>query len=386
MTERRELTIGEESPSFDIDVALNTKNFPEFLAKYAEHHHLDHTEIASNQVEAQTAHESFEKSAKITVELQKILKENFKNEVGVSISEDDLEPVRQHVESQSIESPENISKILGAVERFQALPKKIEALEKEFQQKVVAQEIEGGPDFLNRKLMLEAAQKKPAFARVRSLFEKNPDRKRELKDQIRGHREAKRMGLKKGEDVEGALRQLQNLEEIAELEKQSKELFSVSRMEIFEELGPVKDVIQEVKKRAVTRLEEARQGAQSLKEMEEVYESYKKLEKTGESGVDWLEEADGGLDTYMELQVEEWATKEIGRAVDDFSTEGKGALTKLEKTLAPFLSKESLAGKNDTETREFVTDALERIMGELSGEDGNIKKILIGRILTKAWS
>src|SRR6185312_4506828 len=102
---KREKIIAQtEAQEFDIDKALNTKGFAEFLAAHQDAETFD----MDNPVEVGKRFEAFGVKEVVKKELKGIFSEHIQKEMGMKLDSNDLESVDAHLDKLAIENPDEL--------------------------------------------------------------------------------------------------------------------------------------------------------------------------------------------------------------------------------------------------------------------------------------
>src|ERR1035437_17484 len=99
---------------FDIDQALNNKNFLKFLGKHPDAGDFD----MKNPAEVGKRFETFEKKGVAAEGLKQVYKDHIEKSMDIKLSPADLEAIEDEIERRAIESPEDVATKVQELAQF----------------------------------------------------------------------------------------------------------------------------------------------------------------------------------------------------------------------------------------------------------------------------
>jgi len=378
---------------FNIDEALNTKGFPEFLAQFP-----DSEKVVDDAEEMEKRFGAFEKKSEVTKNMRELFRVQIQQETGLRLTDKDLEAVETLIGKEALANPERIGEIAGMIDDYRGNAEDIGKMEAEIQRY-------GGDAAIAGKLA-ELKEKKDKFGfapfasgqgvlqtAVLSLFE----RAGTLFGRMKGFdsqaiedysRVKKEFGLS-GKAVEEEFTKIENeikfIEDAVEAKAAALKEFSRLRVEVMEGFLPVAEVMKAAKTRAQDRLTAmlADVGKDfTLKKADETEDFLAKLQEASASGnTDYLEGVDAAkftkdLNALIETKVGEQLVEAINK-----SPIANGSLAALEKALEKFRGEEKIGSREGDEVKAFIIETLANVSGD--AKTPAPKKILINRVIAK---
>jgi hypothetical protein len=403
-TTRPEATATPEA--FDIDKALNTKGFLEFLGKHPDAAEFD----MKDEGEMQERFETFEKKETVKSDLQKIFVDNIEKEMGIKLSPADKEAIEAEIERRSVESPEDIHRQeqeladfaqanrdmndaweeLNTLGYFEAddvigdFKTKIDALSKE---KDAIGLVKNYTGFIgNGRLIADILFTSPR--RANSLMQNVID----TRDKVE-----KRYGTQDKKQLEGFETSIEaqiadhnetiaKITEVAGKYTLAQKGFTELQKNLLGDMAGFTAFTEIIKQKAQAALSEmmAKGTLSSFDKAQAHLEQLRTARESSLTGVDPLE----GMDEEMFQQMLDAAAEEkvkdhITEAVLDAKM-GNNALSNLEKSLSAYTTKENIGSKDADESKQFVIDTITEIRDEMGdNEEARIKKLMLARVLVK---
>lgn len=421
--EMEEIIAQSEAKGFDTDKALNTKGFLEFLAAHPKSDTFDMGDVG----EVQKRFETFEVKGRVGKELKELYSSHIEKEMGIKLDAGDQTSIDKHIEKMAIENPEKILEIQDSLKMFKELPVEIGKLEEQLAQLGKVGELATKLDVLrNDKINLETTKESLGFVgkskltlktlvcyakAVPMLFEVLPKikfsdayaedvlkRQSEINRQW-GAREAvkDKFGKLDKEQTGKILTEVES--EIVSIEKTLASINNIEKLKILSQdvfgdlrkelLGGVSDIAEltvAIQSKVNAQFQEmTRTGTiKSMDQAQARFESLRTVAETTETGVNPLGAIDAdALQEALDIAMERMASQQILETVLRANM-GTNALTKLEKSLEPFLEREKIGSKEGDEARELISKTLENVAKNLgTTNEDKAKKLMIARILIK---
>ncbi len=415
----------EKIEESDIDKALNTKGFAEFLAAHPDAGNFD----MSNEGDVEKRFETFETKELMKKELIEIYSSHIEKEMGVKLDATDHASIDAYLESEAIENPEKLLDIKESMKRFKELPIEIsnceeqlgelgkapnfkaelDALKKDQADLEIAKEYTGffGKAAINLESFAMLAKMFPlafhdlGLAKMEKYEKKHDEAANAHDDKVAAIRavEEKYGKLKKDEaenilygireriqTIEatlGAIDATQNYKEISE------QLFTAYRKELLGGISNVKGLAKSIQLKVLGQFKAmtTHGNIKIMDNIQERFDALKKVAATTETGVNPLGQMkEEVVQERMNVVIEKAASEEIMKFVQKANL-GTNALTNLEKVLEPYFKREKMGSRNKEETRRFVYETLELAAGNLGNSNvDQAKKLMIARILIKMKS
>ncbi len=408
---------------FDIDKALNTKGFAEFQAAHPE---SDKFDMEDGEAIRQRF-EVFETKTAVSKELKQLYSGHIEKEMGIKLDAKDLSSIDAHLENQAINSPEEFMEIKERLDAFRELPLQISALEKQLAELGGVEELKATLEGLQKdEANLETAQKykgiigktKVAFQFVSFAAAAQPlllevlfpgvklkknflgvgDKYNQVSEALGSLSSVKekfgKMGKKDinslqeniGDQIHGIENVLASVQQIDKLKSLSQEMFGNMRKELLGGVSDITGLTESIQAKAMAQFKEiVKSGStKSLDQAQERFEALRSVAVSTETGVNPLggineEEFQKRVDAGLEKAASEEIMQTLMRA-----NLGSNALTKLEKSLEPFLNREKIGSKEGEEAREFIANALKEAADNLGNTtEDKAKKSIVARILIK---
>lgn len=416
----------EENES-NIDKALNTKGFAEFLAQ-----HPDAEEFDMNDEDAiNKRFEVFESKSIVAKGIKELYSGHIEKEMGIKLDSNDLATIERHIEEQAINNPDEIINLREQLNSFKEEPKKIAELEKQLAQlgnvdnlskrleslRTDADNIESGKKYLGfvGKSRLAYHLVKVAFKTIpvdvemstgfklsskeyndRAIYERiNLEKSWDSADAV-----TKKYDKMNGEKAESLLEQINaeiettqaTLDKIAEIESlksESQNLFASMRSELLGGVAGMAELTKSIQTKVADQLRElAEKGTiKAYDQAQARYESLRSVAESTETGVNPIRPYFGEyLQDYLDASLEKEVSSQIEKTLLNAKM-GDNALTKLEKELEPFLKREKIGSKSGDEVRELISEVFTKVSDSLGDSvEHKAKKLLISRILIRMKS
>ncbi len=390
---------------FDIDKALNTKGFLEFLGKHPDAAEFD----MKNGEEVSKRFETFQKKESVKGGLKDLYVKHIQEEMGIKLSPEDLEAIEGEIETRAINSPEDVVARGTELAQFAEVTKSMTEAWNELNQ-LGYFEAEGNIEGLKKMIETVSAEKSSItlvkdyvgfFGNAHFLKDiltmprpslgmlKDINATRAQVETKYGTNDKKKLaGIEK--NLEDTLAQynerIAKMTEVAGRYTVAQEGFANLQKNLLGEMAGFKAFTGIVQRKAQGALDEmmAKGTLSSFDKAQAQLEKLKAAREKSETGVDPLE----GMDEEMFQQMLDAAAEE---KVKDHITEavlnakmGNNALSNLEKSLSTFITKENVGSKDAEESRQFVLDTISEIREELGdNEEARMKKVMLARVLVK---
>ncbi|GEM_PF-3128807 len=405
---------------FDVDAAMNTDGFLEFMAKHPEAGSLDMEDTAA----LEQRFEAFKVKDEVTTGMKGVIAEQVKKESGIAITDEAMAEVVTKMETLAVTEPGKFLEMKTKLEGFKTLPTEIAGIEGKLATLGNSTELEGDLEKLQTKqeklssiadhagrwgrMKLWTAMiknKLPEFGTIfespasikQSLAERAPD-SIEAAEKIKtiAELEAEKGGVtlfksdmdKVSKETDASIASIeQTLGQISDLstvKAEAEKHFGAVRSELLGGIGDFKTITGMLQAEVKRALEEtvAKGDMAALENALAAYEHYKNLPK--ETGVDYLGTVDKDkLEKDLDKAIQDEAFEEMLDAVMN-SKLGANALGNLEKTLEGWIKREKIGTKKGDEARQFIRKALEDIRDGLNNGQGDFaRKHMVSRILIK---
>jgi hypothetical protein len=352
---------------FDIDKALNTAGFGEFLARYPDADSFEPSE--DNIAEMEIRFNAFTKKNKTSKEFKKLYNDEIFKGAEVKITEEEFAKIGidEYFEDLAINDPEQVEKYFNQIKEYHDTQKRVTDKEAELAKHMGA----GTVDQLRVKLeTVKGTQwgSKKALPFIGYFF-RTSDENSARREIVANH------GITLSEVAE-KLKQVQDKEEALKSFNELREEFFVN----FSKAGEVCSLAQQ---KAQWRLGQMIDPTMPLKlgELDKGREYYEKLMGDGRGfSIDYLEgfEQDR-IDIVLQQAIEAKVIEAIRQTIDN-TVLGSTPLANLEKALKKITEREVVGATKKGFAKVFIKDSLENAMSKT----GDIaRKIYLKRILFK---
>lgn len=394
---REEAELDGRTPKegFDIDTALNTKGFAEFLAE------VDTEDIVENSEEVEKRFEAFQLKKEVSGEIRGVIKEQLKKDTGIELSDKDLECLDAYISKEALANPEGVKEIMSSLKDLTELPKQVEELEKQLAAMDGKDVIQHRFDKTKDKMWLltatnpEGWEKWPkATPEDREKIKKVTDALDEVKVRFGvgrgifgGYGKIDKL-IKATEDELVALRKSYALHtEVSDKTKEMKRRLTAAKDRVFADAVAGAQIGEVVRRKMDAKLTELA-GKKDTKSAQAAYDIIRNF-NTGQYGnpdiiieglgfdkeQQWVKWADDSLEAHMATSLEAAVKK---------SRLGEGALASLEAAVTKLSEKETMGSKDAQGVKEFIVLKLHEIMTSLgtTGDD-KAKRLLVKRLFIK---
>jgi len=408
-----ELLAGQER--FDIDKALNTKGFAEFLASHPDAESFD----MENAEELKQKFETFNLATEVTKGMQDVFSNQIQKDLEIKLDENEKALISKRVQELAIGNPESVVELKAKITAMVELPKQIEAYEEELRAL-------GGPDIAELEIgiltedkkTLETAHKnmgilgKPkllaqtfswlvresvnfipgatdaAYQTVTNIEGMKITERFDAIDTVKekyGNKSKKEIGailFDVDTRIGEAKTRVESFKNADNLRQLSRDTFKEMRKGLYADMGDITDLMRSIQKKADAKLS-TMIGSDSLAEVEKAQAYFEKAVSVGEENDSEVlskkpEDSQKQIDNKLESIVKDIVKKKI---TDQKS--GANMLTGIEKGLAPLLEKEKLGTKEGDELRAFLSETLEKAVKELITDEDKAKKVIVRRLIAK---
>lgn len=417
-----EFEAAAKKAGFDVDAAMNTDGFLEFMAKHPDAGNLDmeDTEALSRRFEA------FKVKDAVTEEMKRFTAENIKRETGMNIPDSVMTGVGTKMELMAVTDPDRFLAIKQMLESTKSLPMEIANLEGKLKELGNEQELTGNLETLQvrkEKIALVAehagrwgrmklwttmiANRLPEFAAVfdsaarikESMAERAP-KAEEAAEKVKNiaELEAEKGGLtlfgpemgEVSEATDSAIASIElalsQIKDAKELKSSGEQLYGTLRGTLLggiADFGEIQKFIQAEAKRILQETV-VKGDVTSLEQALAVYEDLNRASAATETGIDYLAAVNKeNFEQHVDRAIQRRAFEELMQSVTKTKL-GGNALGNLEKTLDGWLKREKIGTKKGDEARQFIRKALEEVRDGLSSDQGDLaRKMMLSRILIK---
>ncbi len=410
---------GEEE--FDIRKAFNTAGFAEFMAQHGD----KDTSVMEDTETLEKRFEVFTIKEKVIKGIKEVVSNHIQKEVDVKLGSKDMSSIDEYLNKQAVENPDKIIEMEEKLLLYKELPKEIELLEEQmaeigdsdelterlgqlrknrnnletaretmgffgktkFAIEMMQASVIGIPSTVEAMFGLKMSDEYHNRAGVlnRSIFDKVSSQEA-VKDKYGevGKSKANSIMSSINDDIKDIENQLASIDKVEEIKTLAEEMFRNKKSELLGKvlgIAELTTIIQSKVESQMTKLIETG-TIPNLDIAQERYESLKEKQLNGEIGMDPTEKLDKkDFQEKVDIAIEKAVSEEIKQTVNRANL-GDNALTKLEKALDPFLSREKIGSKVGDEAREVIENSLEKAAKALGFSiEGKAKKLLIAQIL-----
>ncbi len=405
---REEAELDGRTPKegFDIDTALNTKGFAEFLAE------VDNEDIVENSEEVEKRFEAFQLKKEVSVEIRGVIKEQLKKDTGIELSDKDLECLDAYISKEALANPEGVKEIMSSLKDLTELPKQVEELEKQLAamdgKDVIQHRFDKTKDTMELLKNTKAGEGREYLHNpITRRFLGLPGDKETITRIDGALAEVKaKFGVGRGifggygkidklikatEDELVALRKSYALHtEVSDKTKEMKRRLTAAKDRVFADAVAGAQIGEVVRRKMDAKLTELA-GKKDTKSAQAAYDIIRNF-NTGQYGnpnitieglgfdkeQQWVKWADDSLEAHMATSLEAAVKK---------SRLGEGALASLEAAVTKLSEKETMGSKDAQGVKEFIVLKLHEIMTSLgtTGDD-KAKRLLVKRLFIKMLS
>ncbi len=385
--------------SFDIDKALNTTRFFEFLGQFSDSDSLDYSDNSPDTDTVKERYEAFIFKNKVATELKALYRETINRDIGINLPETEFACIDVFLEAQAVENPGSIAEFYQDIQDFKSLPKEIASAEQTLKSLGGLERIQEEIDAIQVKF--SEAQTKLSEAQEKYDLEEEKDvdgkwrgrkKRREAKAQRLASIQKEIDGLKSESSLHTEkLAEFTNKQtgftKAQEAKKEIGEHADALRIKIFEDFVPAKEILEKAKEAAKNQLisifekwTNTDNDLKQLKQVEDVQAYFDKITKEDgqwyyADGVD-VEGNQRSLDHWITLQF----NTEIAKAIESLNPGSSTPLDTLEKKLKSYLEKDRLGSQKGEGVKEFILQTLQE---KAEQESSPAKRILLRRIIAK---
>ncbi|MFH0891029.1 MAG: hypothetical protein V1856_03280 [Candidatus Liptonbacteria bacterium] len=371
-----------EGASFDIDKALNTRGFAEFLGKFPDATAFSATE--ENAGEVRIRFETFEKKKEVASRLKRFFIEDIKATTRIDLNERDFAALDDELERKAIEDPEGFVAILSHIDESRDARAAARTAETRLEQLTGAKDREG------REEIKSALGKMGAEMKTGGVFKRGLRQLPILGRALMGKDGKTAMealsGTAAGKRMLGVLYAPgYKLGEVERAETNAGELLGSARETrdgLIDEFRTIGEAYKKAEEEAQKKLAGTSIDSMDLSRLQQTYSYAEHLRRmAGEEGTldgskfgtpEDMKELEGVIKARLE--------KDIGDAIGKADL-GNNAFTKLETALKKFFElKEVGSRKEGQAVAELVLTTL-REAREKTGDGA--KRILLSRIIEK---
>lgn len=417
---KTEATTGH-ADNFDIDKAMKVVGFSEFLAKFPDYGTFN----MEDQAFVAQKFETFRVKVRVEQELKRIYTKQIEEEMGVKLSDEDLDCVKADIEKKALEDFPALLALAQQIDGFNNLPKKIKELSEQF---ASLGNVKDQKETLSLKREVQdkvelARDMQTFFGKARtyteyyanalptmfmSYFTGKPDKENitraaEEKMRIEANQELTALygrmneanleyiSTSVGKDIKEIESTLKKIEEVEQLRAQAEVQYSGMKTVIQESISNYAGLQMIVQTKIKNQFLEMTKG-KTLEAVEKGQDFVSKLRGvniTTKTGINTFQafEDKGITDDVLEKQLNDgiiqYSAEKIREAIKTTKME-KNPLENMEKTLDVWLKKQRIGSKEGDEAKEFVRSTIEDARNRLSDSpEDRVKKIVLARILIK---
>jgi hypothetical protein len=395
---------------FDIDKAMNTKGFIEFLAKYPDAKDFD----MEDAKEVGKRFEVFGKKEEVKKGLKEAFAKEIQEKMGIKLSNEDLASMDAEIERRAIENPEEINRQKEHLALFAELPGKIAALDADMVRlsggrttEQMSTELEGhrtiGGALDVSKSYFGKIGKTTMYARVIGGFVSSKIAHRGETGKIQDamdtvnnryatdgkpldQKEVTALVKTTNENISEIMQKLGEIRKKGADKSFAERDFAAAEANILGTMNDFKALTEIIQKKAADSLNDmlTKGTVPSLDKAQEKLALLKSVQENTKTGVN-------PLAGFNDLMFQDMLDAAVQEKVKDHMTEavlnaklGNNALKNLENALEAFTGKERVGSLEGDEAQAFIVDTLEEIRDELGdNEEAQTKKLMLARILVK---
>ncbi|MEK7625335.1 MAG: hypothetical protein AAB467_03225 [Patescibacteria group bacterium] len=379
MPSGRDLKSREEKKEFDIDKALQKKEFAEFLSRYPDGEALLEVHDAGSLEALEGIHDKFLLKEETTKNVASFIDSTFGGElqklgIDFKLTESDTEEINRHFEMdvKDYGGEKRLGHVNEDIEKFAKMKEEVAEAEAAVQAELA--KLGGAAGLERRKLLLEQAEKAGLSGFTGGLGWFGLSRSDES-ERILG--ELKKFGIEIG-DIKGQAKKISKSEQgLAELEERKEALNKAKELMLIA-AGGKKTVFKAIQVGVGRRMVEL--FGTDIREARKVYE---KLIEAGKGGIglDYLVEA--RAQGINEAEIEKYVTMEVDKETDEVfgNIEIKNnAFSELEQSLKEILKKD----ETDAAAKKRLLEILLKKKSAIrKSKDGHIKALFLARITAK---
>ncbi len=431
---KAEEVMNEQVSGFDVDEAVNTKDFLKYMASLpgAKDFDMSNAEEVGRHFEAFNKEKEFKaevaaKKEEVKKDLVGLYSVQISQEFGLQLTPSDAKNIRDHIERLSNKSPEEILKLADKVKVFQELPAKIKEAEGYLNEAAETAQLDTKLDSLRKKdddlegikeylgffgktklrfqTAVAYAKAAPLLGKVMLGFdvdEEEVGESRQLVTDLLGKWDTlekikEEVGEVNADKVEtllesvgGQIKQIEALVDTIEntevYKQRANEIFTETRKELFAGISNIAGLKKVVESKISAELREMMKSGslKSLDEAQKRFEELKALAQTTETGINpFGRNKVETLQKRLDDRAQKVAFGEIFEKVFEYEV-GDSPLEELEKALEPILERQKLGSKEGDDVRKFMAEKLQDAGETLDDSDeSKMKRWIIARIIIK---
>jgi hypothetical protein len=346
---------------FNIDEALNTKGFADFLDKFGDDLEPDE----ANAKEIEKRFRAFENVAIAAKEVKSLFRDEILSESGVKLDDAELACIDAHLMDLAVTYPDSLDFYLNSVEEYH------ESKERCSQMKIEMEKLGGIPEIQKELNLMNKVSSMGFLQRRFGLKIKSEDEKR-MRDYV-----ADRYGVSKKTIKERADSMADAAVDYRDAEKE----FGKMKRIFFENFAPADAISDMARQKAQQKLRELADPTKDLKDLDKAQQMFDKFSDDEASlSIDYLHGLDQSqyqatIDGIIEYKI----VAQIRDAIAATDVAGSGALSKLERALSEYIERQTVGSKKASDAKDFISNTLSSFMVRETGA----KKVLLKRLIVK---
>ena len=389
----------ELTEGFNVEKALNTKGFAEFLAKFS-----DAKEGDISPEDMQERFEVYEAVEGVSKAVKEIYSKEISAELGIALSEKDISCVDEYLNNLAVESPKEVMDMQERIDTYNRLPEEIAQAQSDIDNLAINGGFEArAKEMHDMDQILQTADKASnTWGKVKmnagllwGAFTGNYGESQDISNA------RKIAGLYGGPlTTEGiAKRRAQISTEAAAQQQKYQELKSEKEADLGKLKGSLantrnalfahEEMTKKVVKIATLKLGNTVNKIAEQKGLDSFAKAYDKLveSKVGkETGIEYIAEGDEErIVNSLNKAAEQRVTDAVAAAFKKVQPNKADQFLGLQNSLSEVLSVKKLGTKNEQETRDSIVTILTEILVVLDPADPTtvLKKILMKQLITK---
>jgi len=346
---------------FNIDEALNTKGFADFLDKFGDDLEPDESNIA----EIEKRFRAFENVATAAKEVKSLFKDEILGESGVKLDDAELACIDAHLMDLAIAYPDSVDFYLNATKGYH------ETKERCSRMKIEMNKLGGIPEIQKELNVMDKVSSMGFLQRRFGLRIKTEDEKK-MRDYVTG-----RYGLSKKTIAERA----EAIGDAGVSYLNAEGEFKKMRRVFFENFAPADAISDMARQKAQQKLRELADPTKDLKDLDKAQQMLDRFsDDEANLSVDYLRGLDQSqyqatIDGIIEYKI----VTQIRDAITATDVAGSGALNKLERALGKYMERQAVGSKKASDAKDFISNTLNSFMVRETGA----KKVLLKRLIVK---
>jgi len=387
-----ETTPEEKEAGFDVDKALNTKGFAEFLASHKGSKKIE--DMEPDVIEAQM--EVFLTKEAVKEDIKKVYAGEMREKLGIDLEASDMQSVDAYIDELALEDPDQVMDLKDQITLVNEFPSHIKTLEDQLAPLGVSADLNSQLENLRGKReAVSTVRKNMTITGILSMIGDvgmaretyEAGKKVSAQGVSPFHRgDLNVAGAQLDKNIEATEATLATVTNLTEMKGKAEQMYGEIRKGLLGGMAGYAEVAKAVKKKALTDFASmANVGTlEALLAAQDRLNELKEFSESSETGVDIFdalspEQYQAKLDTAIEKK----AFEEVMESIMHIQL-GDHSLDRLERALLDFTGKESFGSKEGDDAKTFVRKTIQEARDGLGDSvEDKAKKLLLARILAK---